>query len=199
MNMNDDFEKQIDNWIETGKLNNSVFKLLENRDIFQDTLMQLTEVFLQNKNCLTEDDVYILSAIIGEIGNNSFDHNLGSWPKVRGTILGYVSKNSFVKIVLADQGQGILDTLKKVKPELKNDKEALKVAFTEIVSGRAPESRGNGLKFVKQSIKSKKMHLTFISGQAQVDINQKMRIKENKKHIAGCVAIITMNCKKNEN
>ena len=53
-------------------------------------------------------------------------------------------------IVLADRGLGILETLKQVRPTLKTHIEAVNVAFTEILSGRAPEKRGNGLKFVRE-------------------------------------------------
>ena len=32
----------------------------------------------------------------------------------------------------------------------------------ERISGRAPEKRGNGLKFVKENIENKKMHLVHL-------------------------------------
>jgi len=51
------------------------------------------------------------------------------------------------KVVLADRGQGVLTTLKRVRRELTNSSEAIRVAFTETISGRYPETRGNGLKF----------------------------------------------------
>src|SRR3989344_3549698 len=92
----------------------------------------------------------LLVAVAGEIGNNSFDQNLGSWPDTPGIFFAYdVHKRT---IVLADRGLGILTTLKRVKPELNTDEEALRVAFTEILSGRAPENRGNGLKFVRKIV-----------------------------------------------
>jgi hypothetical protein len=56
----------------------------------------------------------------------------------------------------------------------------------------APERRGNGLKFVKENIKSQKMHLTFLSGNAQVELNDKMKIIETKNTVNGCLAIITL-------
>jgi len=84
----------------------------------------------------------MLSAIAGEIGNNSFDHNLGNWPDMPGIFFGYDMEKR--EIVLADRGRGILKTLKAVRPDLKNDAAALQMAFTEIISGRAPESRAWG-------------------------------------------------------
>ena len=142
----------------------------ETRDIFQSRLDSMVNLLLKNSK-IAENDIYILSAIAGEIGNNSFDHNLGT-------------------VVLADRGRGILATLKRVKPELKNDEEALKTAFNEKISGRAPESRGNGLKFVKESIKQTKNHLTFISGTAKTELNEKMEISQAEK-INGCLALIS--------
>ena len=76
-------------------------------------------------------------------------------------------------IVLADRGQGILATLKKVKSNLSNHQEALKTAFTEIISGRAPEYRGNGLKFVKEIVETNEIDLMFYTGDAQIEIQKK--------------------------
>src|SRR3989338_8024669 len=52
----------------------------------------------------------LLVAIAGEIGNNSFDHNLGNWPDINGIFFGYNINAG--KIILADRGQGVLTTLK---------------------------------------------------------------------------------------
>ncbi len=92
----------------------------------------------------------LLTSVSGEIGNNSYDHNLGQWPDMSGIFFGYDLNKK--QIVLADRGLGILQTLKRVRVELKDHESALKVAFTEIISGRKPEARGNGLKYVKNVI-----------------------------------------------
>ena len=111
------------------------------------------------------DMAAILVAITGEIGNNSFDHNLGNWLDVPGVYFGYdVGKG---KIVLADRGQGILKTLCRVRPTLTDDQEALRVAFSEVISGRAPESRGNGLKFVREQLRERHLLLSLQSGTAR--------------------------------
>jgi len=94
---------------------------------------------------------------------------------------------------LADRGLGILFTLKKVRPELKSHKEALKVAFTETISGRAPESRGNGLKFVRNIITQNPIKLTFQTGDAFLKLqqgNQNLEIEILTKSIRGCLAVI---------
>ncbi len=161
------------------------------RDIFQARLDKMLGVLLKERN-LNEEDVYLISAMTGEIGNNSFDHNLGRWPDVMGIFFGYESKGGKLEIILADRGQGILRTLRQIKPELKDDSEALKVAFTEKISGRAPENRGNGLKFVKENVKNKNMRLIFISGNAEAELNKEMKIKERKESVKGCLAILSL-------
>ncbi len=160
-------------------------------DIFQGRLDQMLADLLRKKN-INEDEIYIVFAMAGEIGNNSFDHNLGKWPDIMGVFFGYDMEGGKLKIVLADRGQGVLKTLKRINPEIKNDTEALKIAFTEKISGRAPENRGNGLKFVRENVKNKKMRLVFISGTAEAELNEGMKIKERKESIRGCLAILSL-------
>lgn len=161
------------------------------RDIFQTRIDKMLREMLLSDS-LSENDAYILSAITGEIGNNSFDHNLGNWKDVMGIFFGYTIDSKGIKIVLADRGQGVFKTLKQVKPDLKDDKEALKVAFTEKISGRAPENRGNGLKFVKNNVQSGKIHLSFSSGNAELLLNKKFEIIKKDKSLQGCLAILDL-------
>jgi len=133
----------------------------------------------------------LISAITGEIGNNSFDHNLGNWPDILGIF--FVWNLDKGKIVLADRGQGILSTLKKVKPELTNHKDALQTAFTEIISGRAPEYRGNGLKFVKDVVIENNISLSFQAGDAWLKIKKNdsnLNIQKSAVDFHGCLALI---------
>lgn len=158
----------------------------ETRDVFQSRL----EVILpQLLKIISEDKAYFLYAITGEIGNNSFDHNIGKWKDMPGIFFAYDLENKI--IALADRGQGVLATLKQVKPDLNNDVEALKMAFTKRISGRSPENRGNGLKFVNNTISQNNFHLNFFSGNGEIEINQEMNLKEKDKTINGCLAIIT--------
>lgn len=157
------------------------------RDVFQSRLDKMINTLLKD-NEIPQDTVYLLGAIVGEIGNNSFDHNLGQWRDVPGIFFGHDFKEKI--IVLADRGQGVLATLKKIKPALKNDAQALHAAFTEKISGRAPEQRGNGLKFVKNSIASRNIHLSFFSGSAEAELGKKISIVKSDKKIKGCLAII---------
>lgn len=150
------------------------------RDIFQarvDTFVNRTKKYLQ-------------AAIIGEIGNNTFDHN---WDfdkeHVRGT---YFNSNSINEIiVLADFGRGVRKSLSLVK-KLDSDVEALKAAFTEEISGRAPEQRGNGLKFVAENMIKNKWSLYFQSGNACCVIeNGDISFMESKISVIGCLAILS--------
>lgn len=187
--MNNDLGKKAYNWVKSVKSAQIEGEYYcETRDNFQARLDRMINDFLTDSKIL-ENDVYILSAIAGEIGNNSFDHNLGSWSDMPGVFFGYEAENGKVIIVLADRGQGVLKTLKRVKPELENDKEALFSAFNEKISGRAPESRGNGLKFVKENIKAIKAHLIFMSGSAMAELNEAFKISQSER-INGCLAVI---------
>ena len=137
------------------------------------------------------DILSLLVAITGEIGNNSFDHNIGNWPDKPGIFYGYdVNKG---EIVLADRGLGILKTLQRVRPGLNNHKDALEVAFTEMISGRAPEERGNGLKFVRKVITENPISLQFQTGDAELIIPKEssdLDIAKPKQSLRGCVALI---------
>lgn len=158
------------------------------RDVFEARFGRMVRELFEKR----EKDASIVSAVVGEIANNSFDHNVGNWKDVPGIFFGYSFSENKIEIVLADRGRGIFNTLKRVKSEIKNDQEALMTAFTERISGRAPEKRGNGLKFVRENVQSKKMHLTFYSGAAKAELNDQMKIEENLEDIGGCLAIITL-------
>lgn len=134
----------------------------------------------------------LIVSIAGEIGNNSFDHNIGNWPDKTGIFFGYDIINKR-EIVLADRGVGILKTLQRVRPELNNHRDALTVAFTEMISGRAPEDRGNGLKFVRKVITENPISLLFQSGDAELKITKEtseLIIKGSDKMLRGCIALI---------
>ncbi len=187
-------KEQVYNWLKlivSDLLKPDSIKLVvfNNRNIFQDELMRFTK-YLSEQKIIPEDKVWIVSAIIGEIGNNSFDHNLGNWPRERGIVFGYNIDNNYLNIVIADNGLGILKTLQRVRPELSNDKDALRIAFTKIVSGRAPEARGNGLKFVKENVIDNDMDLVFVSGNSRVVLNGGLKIDNIENDYQGCLAIL---------
>lgn len=163
-------------------------QLCQTRDVFQartDRLITNLKKIITNENL-----VYLLVAVVGEIGNNSFDHNIGQWRGEPGIFFAVNERGGTIS--LADRGQGVLATLKRVRPQIQNDAEALKIAFTEIISGRAPEQRGNGLKFVKKVIMENNLRLEFYSGTARAEITASgMTIAPSPANIPGTLARIT--------
>lgn len=141
------------------------------RDVFQARLDRLT---YELQRVVALKDVYtLLVAIVGELGNNSFDHNIGSWSDAKGVYFTYDLERRF--IVVADRGQGVLATLQRVRPKLGSESEAIRVAFTEVVSGRSPEQRGNGLKFVEAQTRKHGFKVYFYSGDGMFVVNNGLK------------------------
>lgn len=159
-----------------------------NSIVFQARLMRMEKNLLERENEFPYASL-IVSAV-GEIGNNSFDHNLGNWRDVPGVLYAYDMEKR--EIVLADRGQGVFTTLKRVKPELETDEEALRVAFTEVISGRAPEARGNGLKLVRMIVERYPLSVDFYSGTGKVLLRhgKTMKIEQSGFSVKGCLAFI---------
>lgn len=143
---------------------------------------------LDNLFALSQDPV--LTAVCGELGNNSFDHNLGAWADIPGMhFIGADAGNG--KIIIADRGQGIRKSLSRVVPGLKDDLSAVRTAFERVISGRSPEHRGNGLKFVLRAVKDKGWYMYFQSGDGAVEaVNGTERYLKARSAVAGCVAVI---------
>jgi len=162
----------------------------QNSAVFQARLSKMEGAILDAEK--NDDFVPLIVAVAGEIGNNSFDHNLGNWPDAAGVFFGYdVNKK---EVVLADRGVGILKTLHRVRSDLDNSQAALIVAFTEVVTGRAPEKRGNGLKFVLSTVTNYPINLFFQGGDAELriqDEDTEFRVTKSQITIRGCLARIT--------
>jgi len=154
-------------------------KHCESRDIFQ---AQLNDLYLELRNPL-------LIAICGEIGNNSFDHNLGNWRDLSGVYFEHSKKEN--TIILADRGQGVRKTLSRIMPDISDDLEAVEIAFTKTISGRSPEQRGNGLKFVASAIKKNQWESHFQSGLGVAVIkNGNLSFSESSHAVKGCLAVV---------
>ncbi|PIS29921.1 hypothetical protein COT42_04040 [Candidatus Saganbacteria bacterium CG08_land_8_20_14_0_20_45_16] len=140
-------------------------------------------------NLYQETNNSLMVAVAGEIGNNAFDHNLGSWLDVAGVYFRHFNNEKIV--VIADRGQGVRKTLSNIVPDIQTDKRAIEIAFTKTISGRSPEQRGNGLKFVAEAVKNNNWELFFQSGAGLVKIeNVAMSFSESSKIINGCLAIL---------
>lgn len=163
----------------------------ERHDRFTSRLEKMG-LLLARADSVGEDMASLLTSIAGEIGDNSFMHNIGNWPDVAGIFFAY-SINKRV-IVLADRGQGVRKTLSRVRPNIQTDIEALRIAFTEIVSGREPEKRGNGLKVVRSIVESNSIGLLFHSGLASVECPKQagsIKINLGSENVRGAYAMIT--------
>ncbi len=135
----------------------------------------------------------LLHSVLSEIGGNSFDHNLGQWRDIPGVFFANEIMQDRATIVLADRGQGIRTTLQRIRPDIADDLGALRIAFLERISGRAPEKRGNGLKFVRETVLSDGIDLYFQSGTARYAIIGKSEEwATSEQSVYGCLAILTM-------
>ena len=185
----DDLFNQAKNWVQSDVPYEPLsFYYCQTSYVFQSRLVKFDTLI--NKKPEYKKIASLVTSVAGEIGNNSFDHNLGQWPDIPGIFFSYSLEEK--RIVLADRGLGILATLKRVRPDLMNHNEALKVAFTVMVSGRAPENRGNGLKYVRKVVTENNIKLIFISGDSELSIKKKeanLNISEVEP-IRGCLALI---------
>lgn len=141
----------------------------QTRDVFQGRLDNFYGEL--SAKSWSSDQLSSLTAVLGEIGNNAFDHNLGQWRDIPGCLFGYEFEKKIILAWIADRGRGFFDSLKKVAKEISTDQQAIEMAYEKVISGRAPERRGNGLKFVRQVINGHRNRaLTAISGKGKLSI-----------------------------
>ncbi|PIT94003.1 hypothetical protein COU00_01275 [Candidatus Falkowbacteria bacterium CG10_big_fil_rev_8_21_14_0_10_43_11] len=183
-----DLMKFASEWIQDGVEFPGTF-YCSTSSIFNARLTKMQNALMQKPGF---EKLYSLIVLVaGEIGDNSFAHNLGKWPDTAGIFFGYDLAKGI--IVLADRGLGILETLRQVRPELPSHVAAVEVAFTEFISGRAPEKRGNGLKLVREVIIEQPISLFFTSGDAEVRMkgaDKIFRVTRGQRIVRGCLAKI---------
>ena len=183
-----DLFKFASDWISQGAEFPSVF-YCPTSAVFQARLVKMERLLMEKSGFGKLYSLIVLVA--GEIGDNSFAHNLGKWPDTPGIFFGYDIQKGI--IVLADRGLGILETLRRVRPSLSTHVKAVEVAFTEFLSGRAPEKRGNGLKLVREVVLANPIDLFFMSGDAEVrmqDSDKEFRVTRGQNNVRGCLAKI---------
>lgn len=159
--------ESVSNWINARVLTGNPESLVcETRDVFAARLPILKSFV---KHGLPEKTLPLVIIAAGEIGNNSFDHNLGQWRDVPGCWFESQITGRRLWISIADRGQGVYQSLHRTHPELADDQVALKAAFETVISGRSPEKRGNGLKFAREIIsKMPGDGLACVSGNGRV-------------------------------
>jgi hypothetical protein len=139
------------------------------RDVFEGRLSRL--LVDAGRAGLPEADAALVTAVAGEIGNNSFDHNLGHWRDQPGCYFASVLAGPELLVWIADRGRGVLASLQSVLPDLADHQQALAIAFERMVSGRRPERRGNGLKFVRSVINTHANRgLVSVSGRGVLEL-----------------------------
>jgi len=138
---------------------------------------------------VSESKKYLEAAVVGEIGNNTFDHNFVFESKYpRGVYCNFSYKKY---VIIADYGRGVKDSLLPVAPSIRGDTEAVEMAFTKQISGRSPEQRGNGLKFVSETVRQNCWRLFFQSGNGTCSIDKNgLSFLESGVSLPGCLAII---------
>ena len=117
----------------------------QTRDVVQARVESLRSSLQQHGWSQTQ--TALITAVIGELTSNAFDHNIGQWPDIPGCWFEFDLESTQLRVTIADRGQGVHASLSRVRPGIDN-MQALLIAFSEHVTGRAPEKRGNGLKFV---------------------------------------------------
>lgn len=142
----------------------------ETRDVFAARLGRLSSCA---KMGVSEEELALLISVAGEVGNNTFDHNLGHWRDIPGCWFETQVTGKRLWLCIADRGQGVFRSLSRADPTIHDEQTALVAAFERTISGRAPESRGNGLKFVKNIIlQDDRRGLACRSGDGLVDYGQ---------------------------
>ena len=183
-----DLMKFASEWIQNGVEFPGTF-YCPTSSIFNAKLTKMEYALMQKPGF---EKLYSLIVLIaGEIGDNSFAHNLGKWPDTPGIFFGYDLAKGI--ILLADRGLGILETLRNVRPELSSHVAAVEVAFTEFISGRAPEKRGNGLKLVREVVIDQPIDLFYTSGDAEVRMkgsDKVFHVTRGQSIVRGCLAKI---------
>lgn len=136
-----------------------------------------------------EEQAAKLLSIIGEIGNNCYDHNLGHWQNQPG--LCFYNESGLVLIF--DNGQGIQSSLTAGGHKFQNENDFLNAALTQRITGRAPENRGNGLKLVLKFVNELDIQFFTQSGSAcyYTDLFDLPTVKYLKlKYNAGVISIL---------
>jgi len=167
--------------------------LCETRDIFTARLGHIGSL---TKAGLKEEELPLVISMAGEIGNNCFDHNLGNWRDVPGCWFETQATAGRLWICIGDRGQGVFRSLARVDPSIPDEQAALVTAFEKILSGRFPENRGNGLKFVRNIIVAgEKRGLACRSGAGLVDYGPlggdcRVELARDPHHPVGTVTLI---------
>jgi len=142
---------------------------------------------------MNENEAKRATSLIGELGNNTFDHNLGNWPTdVSGCIIAAQNYPNLkrIQVAVGDPGVGFLGSLKAAFPELSSDIEAIKKGLGGN-TGRIGEVRGNGLRIIQSwTIDNFSGMLAILSGEGFVQVEKDRMMEKKANKVLGTVAQI---------
>ena len=107
------------------ELINKVLAQYASNTLDKDSFSSFRDIFnARLDSSISQTNQYLISALIGEIGNNSFDHNYNFQPGMpKGVFFDYTTFEKTA--ILVDYGRGIHATLLKVQPDIQTDEEAM--------------------------------------------------------------------------
>ncbi|MBU0569258.1 hypothetical protein KKB40_00560 [Patescibacteria group bacterium] len=166
------------------------------RDEFNANLENFIRMFANFGLC--KSDTYRATALVGELGNNVFDHNSGNWPTdIGGCIIAGQNypKKKLIEIAVGDPGIGFKQSLEVAFPNLSSDIAAIKKGLAGF-TGRIGEKRGNGLKLIQEWVlKNFSGNVIIQSGKGLVIVNQKGTVEREVPRILGTVASLVIKYK----
>lgn len=192
-----DGSDDLDKFAPNEKDNLGIFELKHciNSDDFNARLDRLLKVF--GNFGLDENQARLAVALVGELGNNVYDHNLGNWPTdVSGcfiTAQNYQSANKrWLEFIIGDPGIGFQGSLRNVRPDLNDDIKAINLGLSG-VTGWVNTKRGNGLQFVQKNILEKFFgNLLIHSGDGLVVIEKANKRDQRVNRIQGTLIQIML-------
>lgn len=178
---------------ETDSPNIAKLRYSKSRDEFQARLGKFLRVF--ESFGLDENEARLVTALVGELGNNVFDHNQFHWPlDITGcfTIAQNYPKLKMVEFAISDTGIGFLGTLKGKFPDLKDDVSAIKFGL-EGNSGWFEGKRGNGLINIKDWTFLKfGGNICIHSGEGFVSLDKKQILEKKVYKITGTIVHVML-------
>ena len=116
---------------------------------------------------LPKSELGDLLAVIAHLAGNSFDHNAGAWHGAPGCWIEAQRAGKRLWLCVADRGQGVLRSLRRAHPEIKDEQDALVAAFDRPISGSGRP--GNGLKKVRWIVGNGERGIACRSGRGVVE------------------------------
>lgn len=163
------------------------------RDEFHGRLGRFIKIF--HNFGLDENQARLVTALVGELGNNVFDHNALNWPTdITGCFI--MAQNypalHMIEFAISDPGVGFLGSLKNKFPFLEDDITAIKYGL-EGNSGWFEGRRGNGLINIKNwTFQNFSGNICIHSGSGMVQVNEGGILGKNVYKIIGTIVQIML-------